>query len=392
MRILVLAPHPFLQNRGTPLAVKAVVEFLTGRGHAVDVLTFPEGTNPGIPGCTVHRVPQLPGIRNVRPGFSFRKVVYDLLLTRAAHRLLRRQRYDLVHAVEESAFIAMVLRRRFAVPFIYDMDSSMPRQIVERWPWVRIVARPMEAAERRAIRASTAVLTVCRALEDHARHLVPTATIGRVEDTSLITDGSAQPPPDDLPGGRDLALYVGNLEPYQGIDLLLQAFRLAAPEAPDLDLVLVGGAPRHVDKYRRYAEHLGVGPRVHVLGPRPPARLGTYLRRADILVSPRLSGVNTPMKLYSYLDSGRPVLATALPTHEQVLDDSVARLVSPIPEALAEGLVALARDPETRDRLGAAGRERYLREYGPTAFDRKMTAFYDGVFAQIAVGPTGRPS
>ena len=45
------------------------------------------------------------------------------------------------------------------------------------------------------------------------------------------------------------------------------------------------------------------------------------LLAADVLVSPRLKGLNTPMKIYSYLDSGSAVLATRLRTHTQVLDD-----------------------------------------------------------------------
>ena len=93
--------------------------------------------------------------------------------------------------------------------------------------------------------------------------------------------------------------------------------------------------------------------------------LGNYLRQADVLVSPRIRGVNTPMKLYSYLDSGVPVLATRLPTHTQVMDDSVAVLVDPVPEAVGTGLVALFRDPIARAESGARGRRLARREFAP---------------------------
>jgi hypothetical protein len=69
-----LAPHPFFQARGTPIAVRTVLEFLCGRGHRVDVLTFPEGQDLDIPNCRFHRVRPLPTFRNVRPGFSLKKV------------------------------------------------------------------------------------------------------------------------------------------------------------------------------------------------------------------------------------------------------------------------------------------------------------------------------
>ncbi|MBI4486503.1 MAG: glycosyl transferase family 1, partial [Acidobacteria bacterium] len=51
MRILLLAPHPFFQHRGTPIAEKALIEFLSSEGHEVDVLTYHEGEDVRLPGC-----------------------------------------------------------------------------------------------------------------------------------------------------------------------------------------------------------------------------------------------------------------------------------------------------------------------------------------------------
>ena len=56
------------------------------------------------------------------------------------------------------------------------------------------------------------------------------------------------------------------------------------------------------------------------------------MAQADVLVSPRTKGANTPMKVYSYLDSGVAVLATRLPTHTQVMNDETALLAEPTPE------------------------------------------------------------
>jgi len=105
VKILVLAPHPFFQARGTPLAVRTVLEFLSARGHQVDVLTLHEGEDLTIPGCRIYRIPRLPGIRNVRAGFSMKKVACDAVMVVECLRMVRRTRYDLIHAVEESAFI-----------------------------------------------------------------------------------------------------------------------------------------------------------------------------------------------------------------------------------------------------------------------------------------------
>ncbi len=80
MKILVLAPHPFYQNRGTPIAVKMLVETLVASGHQITVLTYPEGEDPKIPSCSLVRLKQLSWVKEVTPGFSWKKLVYDWYL------------------------------------------------------------------------------------------------------------------------------------------------------------------------------------------------------------------------------------------------------------------------------------------------------------------------
>ena len=56
-----------------------------------------------------------------------------------------------------------------------------------------------------------------------------------------------------------------------------------------------------------------------------------------MLVSPRVSGTNTPLKVYQYMKSGVPLVATDIHSHTQILDPSVCRLTPPTAEGLAEG-------------------------------------------------------
>ena len=74
------------------------------------------------------------------------------------------------------------------------------------------------------------------------------------------------------------------------------------------------------------------------LGPRPMNMFGHYLKQADILVSRRIQENNTPMKIYSYLNSGKAVLVTRLyPTHTRMLNDDVAYLVAPDSASMGTG-------------------------------------------------------
>jgi glycosyltransferase involved in cell wall biosynthesis len=250
--------------------------------------------------------------------------------------------------------------------------------------------RFLRYCESVAVRRSIGVLTVCAALEDVAHAHAPDKPVGRVEDSTLLSRTSESFSAGDgmLPdGGRPagpVAMYVGNLERYQGIDLLLQGFRITLRLLPSATLVIVGGREDDIRRYRALAAGLGIESRVHFLGPRPVRALSGLLRQADVLVSPRLKGLNTPMKIYSYLDSGTAVLATRLRTHTQVLDDRTAYLVDPEPSALGTGLASLLSDGPLRQRLGARARAYVQEEFTPEAAWRKLASFYDAMEAKVA--------
>ena len=389
MRILVLAPHPFFQARGTPLAVKTVLEFLSSRGHEIDLLTFHEGENITIANCQIHRIARPLGISNIRPGFSLKKVVCDLFMFVKCLRMVRRNRYDLIHAVEESAFIAAAMQGLAGVPYVYDMDSSLAEQLVEAYPHLQVALSTLRRCEALAVRRSMGVLTVCAALEDLAHEHAPDKPVGLVEDTTLLPARSSQGGQSrdtPLPVGdqNPVAMYVGNLERYQGIDLLLEGFQRALTRVPDAHLVIVGGMEEDIARYRRKALRLGIAGRVHFLGPRPIASLAGLLKRADVLVSPRLKGLNTPMKIYSYLDSGTAVLATRLRTHTQVLDDHTAYLVAPTAEAVGDGLADLLKDPGLRARLASQAKAYVQREFTLEAAHRKLSSFYNMIESRAA--------
>ena len=394
MNILVLAPHPFFQARGTPLAVMRVLQFLSARGHQLDLLTLHEGEDVDIPNCRIHRIVKPFGIRNVRPGFSYKKVVCDVFMFVKCLRMIRKNRYDLIHAVEESAFIAAAMQRLTGIPYIYDMDSSLAEQLVDAYPALQFAFPTLRRCEALAVRRSLGVLTVCAALEDVAHGHAPDKPIGRVEDTTLLAsdggqDGNGLGSDATLPAGvgseTPLAMYVGNLEHYQGIGLLLEGFRHTLMRVPQAHLVIVGGLKEDILHYRQRATRLGIVSQVHFLGPRPVTSLNGLLQRADVLVSPRLKGLNTPMKIYSYLDSGTAVLATRLRTHTQVLDDRTAYLVAPEPEALGNGLADLLSDPAMRERLARQAKAYVQQEFTPEAARRKLGSFYSMMEAK-AVG------
>ncbi len=312
-----------------------------------------------------------------------KKVVCDLFMFVKCLKMVRRNSYDLIHAVEEAAFIAAAMQRMAGIPYVYDMDSSLAEQLVDAYPGLQFAFATLRRCEAVAVRHSLGVLTVCAALEDVAHGHAPDKPIGRVEDTTLLIPDSQSGNgrsegllPAGVDGQSPIAMYVGNLEHYQGIGLLLEGFRHALLRVPNAHLVIVGGLQDDIAHYSRRAAQLGISSRVHFLGQRPISELDDLFRRADVLVSPRLKGLNTPMKIYSYLDSGTAVLATRLRTHTQILDDRTAYLVEPDPEALGDGLAELLTDPVLRERLAIQAKAYVQQEFTPEAARRKLGSFY----------------
>jgi glycosyltransferase involved in cell wall biosynthesis len=381
MKILLLAPHPFYQERGTPIAVDLLLRVLSERGDTVDVLTYHEGDPRAYPNVTTHRIPRLPFVRDIRPGLSGKKLLCDAFLALRALRMARGRRYDLVHAVEESVFIAMLLRRFFRTPYVFDMDSSMPLQIVDKAPHLRFLLPFMTRCEAAAVRGAAAVVPVCEALERQAETYGAKQTV-LLQDVSLLDPGRSLPPRDlkrELNISGACFLYLGNLETYQGIDLLLESFALLAQAHPGCGLVIAGGQPADIEKYKQKSVALGIGAAAHFIGPQPLRHMESLFAGADILVSPRTQGSNTPMKIYSYLDSGRPILATRLPTHTQALDDSVALLAAPQAEDFSAAMGELAGDAALRTRLATAARARALAKHSFGAFRYAARSLYNSL-------------
>jgi glycosyltransferase involved in cell wall biosynthesis len=225
------------------------------------------------------------------------------------------------------------------------------------------------------------VVPVCDYLADIARE-DGAETIAILRDIPL---GEGQDAPTD-PAALDLPsldapvfLYVGNLERYQGIDLMIEAFDRHCSAGGAGSLLVVGGAPGDVEAYRQKAAQLDSADRIALVGPRPVAQLPALLQQADILVSPRIKGGNTPMKVYSYLASGKPVLATTINSHTQVMTGDIALLADPTPGAFAAGMQALASDPERARALGEAGATRARRDFSLTAYRQVVHDLYAGL-------------
>jgi glycosyltransferase involved in cell wall biosynthesis len=378
--VLMVAPQPFYENRGTPIALRYVLHALSELGRRVDVLTLPIGEPVEIRGVRIFRTSNPLHVRHVPVGFSMRKFMFDLLLFWKLRQRLRAERYGCVHGVEEGAFLATFLCRRRGVAVIYDMQSSMPEQLAQK-PWFaggtpHSIARSLE----RWLLRSADFVACSTGLAEYVRSVAPSAALR--EWRFPATPPSASP--DELaalrlelglPADAQVVLYGGNFAPYQGMEILFEATPKVLAAVPNAFMVFAGASSGQLHHRVGNSTHAN---RVRVLPRQPRRRMDAFIELASVLVSPRNHGGNFPLKIFDYLAAGKPIVATDVPAHRAVLDDTLALLVPSSPAAIAEGVIRVLRDRALAERLAAAGAA-YAREHLTwPIFVRSVDEIYSG--------------
>src|SRR6266545_5828665 len=194
VRILMIAPEPFFEPRGTPFSEFHRIRALTALGHEVDLVTYPYGQPVSMPGLRIFRSLRPPFLRSVKIGPSLAKIPLDVLLACTAVRRALSSRYDAVHSHEEAGFIGVVLAAVLRVPHLYDMHSSLPQQLTNfAFSRSRFVARVFLAIDRFMIKRSRVVIVICPSLEDTVRAIDPRAQTVLIENAPGSAEDSASP-------------------------------------------------------------------------------------------------------------------------------------------------------------------------------------------------------
>jgi len=347
MKILMIAPEPFFEPRGTPFSEYFRIKALCKMGHTIDLVTYPIGRDKEIEGLKIIRSIKPPFIKSVKTGPSVSKIFLDFFLffKAWAQALRGRKKYDLIYTHEEASIMGVFFSKLTKIPHLYDMHSSLVQQMNNfQFTKSKIIIGFFKWMEKKALKSATSIIVICQALYDYASTITDQKKLTIIENFVDET-----PPPDQLDkkklsrikkeigsGMQTIITYTGTLEKYQGIPLLLETI---AHLPQNYRLVLIGGKPGQVEDVKRQVEIDGLTDRVSVLGSKEPEEIPYYLIASDILVSPRILGTNIPLKIYSYLKSGLPVVATNLYTHTQSINSEISILKEPNPEDFAAGIL-----------------------------------------------------
>ncbi|MBI1920660.1 MAG: glycosyltransferase family 4 protein [Geobacter sp.] len=376
-----LAPTPYFADRGCHVRIYEEARALINLGHQVRIVTYHIGRDmPGIP--TV-RIPRIPWYKKLVAGPSWHKPYLDLLLFFTALREARAFRPDIIHAhLHEGAFIGMLLKRLLRVPIVFDCQGSLTAEIIDHG-FIRkggVLHRLFGLLEDLINRQADFIIASstpgARDLLEN-RGVPPERVLGLIDgvDTEIF-----RPYPKDearralgLPPDSPVVVFLGILNRYQGVDLLLESVELLKKRgtAPHF---LIMGFPE--EKYRQKAEDIGVADGITFTGRIDYAQAPLFLCAGDVALSPKISATEANGKLFNYLACGLPTVVFDTPVNREILGDAgvYARFGDAVD--FADKLEGLLQDSALRAVLAARSREKAVHEHSWDARAKRLAEIY----------------
>ncbi len=353
MRILLVDPRGETRPYDDALAAA-----LAARSHDVSLVTSaPRVPQPPAPaGVRVHHAfyrvaDHLPGsARRVARGFEH---PFDLALLMPG---LIRHRPDAIHVqwlplgtVDRGYW--RVVEALLGVPVTYTAHDALPNNPTPKR--LRRAAKNARAFGRVIVHSlhGRSALVDQLGVAPSKVHVVPHG--------ALTAYRAVEPIAPDVPDGAPLVAMLGLLRPYKGLETLLDAWprvRAAIPEAQLLVAGRVLGDPDGAARLERMAAETDSGITAD-LRFTPTAEFVGAMLRAEVIVLP-YRRIDQSGVLFAALALGRPIVATRVGGFAEVVEQHGAGLVVPPdhPEALADALIELLRDPARRDAMAAASR------------------------------------
>jgi glycosyltransferase involved in cell wall biosynthesis len=357
LRIAMVAACPLPARRGTPLRIERLAQALSARGHDVELITYHLAEERGQLDFPVHRIFGRLELGALPPGPTLAKLLlWDPALARLVGQRLHERAFDVIHAHHFEGLLAAAWGRRgHRVPLVYDAHTMLAEELpAYGGSWLRRAARFLGGRLDRWIPGFADHMVVVT--DDIASQLADlhgfdprriTVVRNGVEVESFAPEG--RPP---LAEARpELLVYTGTLAPYQGIDLLLQAFAQALAMRPRLRLRLLVSSS--FEPFMPMAQRLGIAHALEVIR-EDFATVPKLMAEAGIALLPRVDCPGLPQKLLNYMASGRAIVAFA--GSAKLVEHEVNGLVVPNHDiaGFAQAIVRLVDDPSLAARLGRA--------------------------------------
>ena len=362
---------------------------LSELGYQVDLLTLPIGTDESIENVSVIRAWNFFGSTQIAIGPSLLKLWFSLILLIQGTGLVLRNRYDVVHGNEEAGFVCYLLSLISRAKCIFEKHSDS-KSYSPKWI-LKPVLSLYRGAEALTAKKSKVVISTGPALDEQARVMsggeAPEGKFHMIPDTpSSTVEASAE----DIKKIRQqlisesdqvLVTYAGSFASYQGIDIIFDAMPDILRNTPNARFVIIGGSQQEITDYQSALQQQGVNDEVQFLGKIDPDLLPAYLAASDILLAPRKSGVNSPLKILDYFKAGAAIVATNTVANKRLLNNENAMLCEFSVADFSTAISTLVTSPEKRQSIGQKAHELYQSTYNFKMFKSQIKKAYDACLA-----------
>lgn len=375
MRIAVVCPYDLTVPGGVQSHVRELADRLRASGDEVTIVAPASQRQDD-------DVVAVGGTVGVRFNASVAPISLSPAAAARAVRAVRDLDADVVHVHEPAApVVSLAVAARAPGPLVATFHAWSERSRLYR------VARPLLAPAMGRLRARIAVSRPAAAYHGRALGL-PDASFQVIPNGVDVKRFAAAEPAPALAGPGPLVLFVGRLERRKGPEQLVRAFVRLKARHPDVRLAVAGDGPRA----GRCRELLPapLRPDVRFLGRVAADDLPSLYAAADLFVAPALGGESFGIVLVEAMAAGVPVVASAIPGFESVIEDGRdGRLVPPGDvDALAAAIGALVDNPALREAFADQGRARASR-YDWDVVAGEVRGIYDAVRRRGDGGDTG---
>ena len=357
-------------------------------GFNVDLLTLPIGEDQKIENVRVIRAWNLFNSKKISIGPSGLKLWFDLILLIQGFILISKNKYDVLHGAEEAGFICYVLTIFNQAKLVFEKHSDsysynpkgFLKPVLSVYRWV----------EKFTIKKSNAVISTGPALDEQAKEdddnpspekyfVIPDTPSSIVEpDEKEIEEAR-----NSLTSSKDdvLVSYAGSFASYQGVDIIFKTMPTVVKNNPNAKFIIIGGSDTEIEQHKSNLAAQGVTDNVTFLGMVHPDKLAAYLCASDILLAPRKSGVNSPLKILDYFKAGAAIVATNTPANRRLLNNDNAVLCEFKEEAFSEAIQTLTEDKKRRKKLGSNAFDLYKTKYNFNVFTEQLKSIYAKLLA-----------
>ena len=295
------------------------------------------------------------------PGFLFPLFFHIHSALWGAYALIAARRGADIVYLRDDILIA-VIARFLGIPFVYEAHRLPAGRIG------RFMMRGMKGGSAKLIGALTAHLRE-RLIAEFGLEVARTAVLPDGADTDMFAgtgSGATVRRVAGIPAEIPLIGYVGTFTALgyeKGVASLVRAMVSVRIAYPSALLVCVGGPTELVPRYREIATEASIADAVRFIGHVPPPEAVKWMRACDVLVIPLPNNEffafhTSPMKMFEYMASGVPIVASDLPSMREVLSVETALFARPADEiSLAEQICQTLADPEAAARRANAARE-----------------------------------